>query len=288
MDISVFSSGGFGAGGGGHAGGGLGNLADELADAGLSDGEDEDYDNASGPADISLDYPNGVAQQGKEGARDSGVDVESPTGTGRGERAKNKNLILPSVNGSGYHRAASEYDGSEYGSESDLESTNMPPSLVARIDAVESLARRGTEHTGSATDGAFKRVTEGLRDLGSQSGVEGGASRLITAHSALTTHLSHQTRQLHNLSFPLFSPLVPPPDPETIDGLLPMLTSLSESIPRPTTSAFSSLTALHTITSDLLENFCNERYDPDSSRLHKAGAAQKKTDRSTLQRKQRG
>lgn len=77
--------------------------------------------------------------------------------------------------------------------------------------------------------------------------------RLITAHSALTTHLSHQTRQVHSLTSPLLSPLVQPPDPETIEALLPMLVSLSESMPRPSTNAYNSLTALHTLTSDLVQ-----------------------------------
>jgi hypothetical protein len=76
---------------------------------------------------------------------------------------------------------------------------------------------------------------------------------LITAHSALATHLAHQTRQLHNLTFPLLSPLVAPPDAETIDSLLPLLSSVSESMPRPATSAFNSLTALHSVTSDLVQ-----------------------------------
>jgi hypothetical protein len=78
-------------------------------------------------------------------------------------------------------------------------------------------------------------------------------NRLITAHSALTTHLTHQTRQLHNLTFPLLSPLVAPPDPETIDALLPMLVSLSDCMPRPSTSAFQSLASLHSITADLVQ-----------------------------------
>jgi hypothetical protein len=77
--------------------------------------------------------------------------------------------------------------------------------------------------------------------------------RLITAHSALTTHLSHQTRQLHNLIFPLLSPFVAPPEPETIDNLIPMLISLSDTMPRPSTKAYNSLSALHTITSDLVQ-----------------------------------
>lgn len=76
-------------------------------------------------------------------------------------------------------------------------------------------------------------------------------ARLITAHSALTTHLNHQMRLLQNLTSSILSPLVPPPDPETIDDLLPMLVSLSETMPRPSTNALNSLTALHTISADL-------------------------------------
>ncbi|KAI1497130.1 hypothetical protein F5X99DRAFT_397929 [Biscogniauxia marginata] len=228
------------AGGGDN---GLGNLADELADALSGSGEDEEY---YGDEDAQ-----GNDREAIDGIRDSGVDVTSQLE--QQGAAKTSSLSVPSPNGRGHRRTGSAYDGSEYGSESDLESPGMPLSLVAKIDAVESLARRGTEATGSPLDGVFKRVTEGLRDLGSQSGVEGSTTRLITAHSALATHLAHQTRQLHNLTFPLLSPLVPPPDLETIDSLLPILTSISDDMPRPATSAFDALAALHSVTSDLIQ-----------------------------------
>jgi len=78
-------------------------------------------------------------------------------------------------------------------------------------------------------------------------------TRLITAHSALTTHLNHQLRLLHNLTSAILSPLVPPPEPETIDALLPLLVSLSETMPRPSATAFQSLSALHTVTADLAQ-----------------------------------
>lgn len=77
--------------------------------------------------------------------------------------------------------------------------------------------------------------------------------RLITAHSALTTHLAHQTRQLHSLAFPILSPMAPPPDEEAIEDIIPLLISLSENMPRPSTAAFDSLTALHSLTSDLAQ-----------------------------------
>lgn len=174
--MGVFSSGGMDAGGGG-----LGNLADELADA-LSDDDDDDeedeyYEHDGSAPNISFELDEGDPGEAVQGTRDSGVDVEmSPAGLGA-RREKNMSLTLPSPNGRGHRRAGSEYDGSEYGSETDLESPGMPPSLIAKIDAVESLARRGTENNGGPTDGTFQRVTDGLRDLGSQSGIEGCASR---------------------------------------------------------------------------------------------------------------
>lgn len=236
---------------GSNSGNGLGNLADELADA-LSDGEDEEYYEGSGAPGISIepgdDEDSSALKQ--DVVRDSGVDVASPT-----ER-NHKHLSLtlpPTTNGRGHRRKGSQYDGSEYGSDSDLDSPGMPSSLVAKIDAVESLARRGTENNGGPTDGVFKRVTDSLRDLSSQSNVESNTSRLITAHSALTTHLTHQTRQLHNLTFPLLNPLAPPPDADTIDELLPEITTLQEMMPRPSQAAFSSIMGLQNLTNDLVQ-----------------------------------
>ncbi|EAA31519.2 hypothetical protein GE21DRAFT_7696 [Neurospora crassa] len=251
MDIGMFGNGGM------DNGGGLGNLADELADA-FSDGEDDYFEGQEGEETRNMDskgeeedlLPTPMPKDGG-GIRDSGVDVASPRSR---QRASLKSQLSP--NGRGHHhhhrRKGSEYDGSEYGSESDLEPSGLSPRLVEKMAEVESLARRGTESNGSAADGAFQRVTEGLRDLGSQAGVEGGATRLITAHSALTTHLTHQTRQLHSLTFPLLSPLSPAPDAEAIDELLPMLVSLSSCMPRPSTAAFAQLASLHTITTDLV------------------------------------
>ena len=77
--------------------------------------------------------------------------------------------------------------------------------------------------------------------------------RLITAHTALSSHLLHQTRLLQSLAYPLFSPLSLPPDEEFIDDVMPLLVTLGESMPRPTTAAFNSLTQLHSLTADLVQ-----------------------------------
>lgn len=239
----MFNNSGIGIPGSGN---GLGNLADELADA-LSDGEDEYYEESGGP-DITLDDTKGDAPQ-MEAVRDSGVDVASP------KERKNKHLsiALPApANGRAHRRTDSQYDGSEYGSDSELESPGMPSSLVAKFDAIESLARRGTENNGGSTDGVFQRVTDSLRDLTSQSNVEAHTTRLITTHSALATHINHQTRQLQNLTFPLLNPLAAPPDAETIDSLLPELTALQEMMPRPSQTAFGGIMGLQNLTNDLV------------------------------------
>lgn len=204
--------GGAGGGGGGDGGlGGLGNLADELADA-LSDGDDDDdmdgegeyYEDEDGaPSRGDADLPdinlseavgdengNGSGSGTKDGTngeqRDSGVDVTaSPSGASHRGRGDNSSLSLPATNGgrSRHHnhhrRVDSMYDGSDYGSDSDLDLPGMPPSLVAKMDAVESLARRGTEDNGGPTDGVCRRLIEELRDLGSQANVEGGATRFV-------------------------------------------------------------------------------------------------------------
>jgi hypothetical protein len=130
-----------------------------------------------------------LEEDGEEGeiVRDSGVDVaSSPT---QQEPAKSANLAAPSA--SRHHqRRPSDYDGSDYGGGSDLDSPGMPPGLVSRIDLVESLARRGTESTGGDQDNVVKRLVDGLKELGGQSGVEGGATRyecylynLVTAYA---------------------------------------------------------------------------------------------------------
>ncbi|KAG6016544.1 hypothetical protein E4U54_001111 [Claviceps lovelessii] len=231
---------------------GMGNLADELADA-FSDSDEEDEGEVETDQEQGLESQPGQTHNNiTNGAAGDGPDITStPTRSQTKDKGKNQKLLSPC--GRDGRNVAMDYDGSEYGSESDLDCGGIPATLVSKIDGIESLARRGTENYGGADDDVFKRVTEGLRDLGSQLTVEGNASRLITAHTALATHLVHQTRQLHGLTFPLLSPLVPAPDGETIEDLIPLLVSLSSQMPRPSTIAFSSINALHTITSDLIQ-----------------------------------
>lgn len=149
----------------------MGNLADELADAWDEDELEEGYDEEP---DMNFQEIREEEPEMGVSTRDSGVDVSSSPAEAP---LKPTNLTPPTAGFRGHRRQPSEYDGSDYGGDSDLESPGMPPGLVARMDQVEALARRGTESNGTDRDGVVKRVIEDLKDLGGQSGVEGGATR---------------------------------------------------------------------------------------------------------------
>jgi hypothetical protein len=168
IGIDVFSS-----GGPAPPSNGLGNLADELADA-WGDEEEEGEEDEYGEPEMNFQE---VKEEGDGGqTRDSGVDVTSSPVEG----SLKPSGLSPPTGSRGHRRQMSEYDGSDYGGDSDLESAGMPPGLVSRMDMVESLARRGMENNGTDRDGVVKRVIEGLKDLGGQSGVEGGATRYMS------------------------------------------------------------------------------------------------------------
>jgi len=156
-------------GGGGAPSNGLGNLADELADAW---GEDDEEGEEDEEPDMNFQEVGDEGEAvGENGAEPTSPIEEQPP-------PKSDTLTTP-AGGRGHRRQPSEYDGSDYGGSSDVESPGMPPGLVSRIDMVESLARRGTENNGGERDGVVKRVIEQLKDLGGQSGVESGAARYV-------------------------------------------------------------------------------------------------------------
>lgn len=143
----------------------MGNLADELADAFSDSGDDED-------GSLDVDATDSQGHIGHDHAQDSG-QVQDELRSG-----KNGNCLgVPTAQRKGHQRKGSQYDGSEFGSDTDLHADGLPPSLVAKIDDVESLTRRGTENYGGPEDDVVKRVADSLRSLGSQSSVEASASR---------------------------------------------------------------------------------------------------------------
>lgn len=153
----------------------MGNLADELADA-FSDSNEEEDGEYGDQENTSRSRNAGAQGTTADGIGDNGTGFNSTLT--KDIAGGNENSIgLLSPHGRGHQRKISEYDGSEYGSESDLDAAGMPPTLIAKIDAIESLTRRGTEKYGGPGDEVFQRVTDGLRELGPQSTVEGNASR---------------------------------------------------------------------------------------------------------------
>jgi hypothetical protein len=83
-----------------------------------------------------------------------------------------------------------------------------------------------------------------------------GSIRLTNAHSSLASNISTQSQSLHSLLFPLTSPFSPltSSDPDLLDDLVPLLTTLPTLLPRPTLSALESLSELQTLTTDLVTN----------------------------------
>lgn len=169
LDISLLGSSGSATGNIG-----MGNLADELADAFSDSGEDDEATEAY--ADERLEEVKATQPSPSGNSRDGAADT-SATPDGELVSSNDSGLKIPPQMRHGHQRKGSEYDGSEYGSETDFEVAGLTASLITKIDGVESLVRRGMEKYGGPEDDVCKRVTESLRDLGSQSSVEGSASR---------------------------------------------------------------------------------------------------------------
>jgi hypothetical protein len=145
------------------------SLADELGGWGeeTSDVEEEEE---------NYDDENGETEPFRE--RDSGIDVASSPAVAK----QNGTVPLLTVPAPARHRRSpSDYDGSEYGSESDLEESSLvSASLEARLAAVESLARRGAGDV-AGQESVIARTKDQLRDLGGQAGLESGATRLVSS-----------------------------------------------------------------------------------------------------------
>ncbi|PWY82816.1 hypothetical protein BO70DRAFT_361722 [Aspergillus heteromorphus CBS 117.55] len=165
-------------GGASAEGGGLGNLADELADA--WEEEEGGYGYASGQ-DTGVPEAQYVDRSDDEDAyhrMDTGI--RSPSSAYSPEHSSLHPPKPKTRNGAHRHRRhESQYDGSDYGNDSDFEEADMPPSLEMQMAEIESLARRGLENNGSENDFVIQRAVEALRDLGGQSGIENNAMRYV-------------------------------------------------------------------------------------------------------------
>jgi len=189
--------------------------------------------------------------------RDSGIDLlSSPTCPDtRPPKPAVPNLKVPAQKSIGHARSNLDYDGSEYGSESDLEESQLvSASLEARLAAVESLARRGIGNV-VGQNNVVTRTKELLKDLGGQTSLETAAARFATAHTAISTHLAHQTRVIQQLTSTILSPLSHPIPLELVDSLLPTIEStvLILNSLRPPGQVLDSLQELAYKTTDLFD-----------------------------------
>ncbi|OJD12293.1 hypothetical protein AJ78_07084 [Emergomyces pasteurianus Ep9510] len=227
---------------GDSGGGGLGNLADELADAWDDDGEGEEGE--EGEEDISgfqegdnhpqIHEVEAGVSVGPTHNTEGDSDVERSRD---GDSSRNSLQIPKQRSKAGQHqkhrRHEPLYDGSDYGNDSDFEEPgDLTPGLEARMAGIETLVRWSTGDNGPSGK-VVDRIIESLRDLGGQSGIENSATRLITAHASLTSHLTSQTRALQTLTHPLlFSPF-PILSSEAIDDLIPLIDNILPNLPFP-------------------------------------------------------
>jgi hypothetical protein len=232
----------------GASDGGLGNLADELGDVWSEDdeGPDEEYAedmelpegmelqeevNKIGMAldhDGSLGFESG-SPVAVNGVRDSGVAMEKSSPV-----KGSKTTLSPQAarqNGKRHQRARSLYDGSDYGDDSDLEGNEgISAGLESRMAAVESLARRGLEENGSPSDQAVQRVVERLKDLGSQTSIENGATRYVQPEPPISIKLTRYTQTQNNPRRPSLPPN-PPIPPTNFPNLFPLRPARRPSLP---------------------------------------------------------
>lgn len=173
---------------------GLGNLADELAEAWDEEGEVVADEGLSGPhsdeQELIYNGNRGMSEEFQHGSREEiSIDTGFPVFPSSVEPSTT--LLSPQKPSTQLknRRQNPHYDGSEYGDDSDFEdATGISPSLEARMIAVDWLARRGTESNGSDPDMIVQRVAESLKDLGSQSGLEQSATRLVLLHFRAFLH----------------------------------------------------------------------------------------------------
>lgn len=181
-------------------GGGLGSLADELADA-WEEEEEGGYgyeytsgqENSGAMVDESSQpfqgnpFHSNDSDKDDDDNDDDGEEMNAGVRTPSSGYSMEHNTLHPPRQKSGggsvatlrHRRHESQYDGSDYGNDSDLEEADISPSLEAQMAEIEGLARRGMENNGSEHDHVIKRAIEALRDLGGQSGIENNAMRYV-------------------------------------------------------------------------------------------------------------
>jgi hypothetical protein len=236
LQPSISNDGGAASGGGG--GGGLGSLADELAALGddYSDEEDEDEEEGMGSGAENNEWRGERSDSPTAAYDDSGI-LSAPVGVGG---VGVHPTPTRSVSGAMQLRRAP----------SPISDEDVEEELDEKISAIERLAldqKKLLREEDAEDGGVVNRLMAGLQSLPSQNPLEAGSTRLITAHSALSSHLLNQTARLRDLGFAVSAAGLPPP-PDTADLLL----GLIELIPRNSIEPLQELNAVHNLTMSLI------------------------------------
>ena len=312
--------------GGSGQGRSLGNLEDELGDAFEEGEEDELEDMEEESQDVSLNREDSRSYYTKGRDQEAALNpvkspISSPTLT-----SPNGAISSPKKQRKSRHtRTESRYDGSEYDDSDDnsTSATNLPPEVRMLIHDVEELVNQGSRlflpasqqtayleakpnsasktrgkephtpppmpapSTRPTPDATVSSLLTRLRDLGQQATLETQASRLITAHTSLSTHVAHQTRALQTAAFPLLSPLnvatgAGPSQPD-IDSVLQLLSQALELLPQPSFTSLNSLSHLTSTGRDAVASLATLSDSLHMSRQVEASAARRlKSARDTV------
>lgn len=152
---------------------GLGNLADELAEA-----FDEDEESAHG--ETLEPKPVQFEDKTDQGLNGDDHGATKPLFPSLGSAAALDAPTSPAkqCGRTNHRRVQAEYDGSDYGNDSDYEGTDgILPNLEARMVAVDGLAQRGSHVNGDNMENLIQHFADSLKELPSQSRVENGVAR---------------------------------------------------------------------------------------------------------------
>lgn len=220
---------------------GLGNLADELEDAWdeedgldassfLSSLHEGDPDTTHSPVEINGSHAFAIPMS-PHSPRVASNQLELP------DKPPSPSKQWASM---GMHRKTeSLYDGSDHGPSSEDEAFDtITPTLQRRIHDIEEITRISNNADAlSESGGVIPRTISALRDdLGMQSATESGITRLVTAYTSMSTHRTHQIREVMNASHPLmsntsFASAISVLPLETIDLLIVEIDSLIATLP---------------------------------------------------------
>ena len=157
----------------GSESGGLGNLADELAEA--FDEDEEPLQEALSESQTAQLGNSVEILSRQKYHRDPSVTMPSPSSLS----APHSPISPPRWETRAKHqRMKSQYDGSQYGNDGGLEPIDgVSPGLDLQLADIETFTQRGSEANGSDMDQVIQLFADCLTGLPSQSRVENGVSR---------------------------------------------------------------------------------------------------------------